>query len=89
VPSHLYEKLPEHVMMTDERGRRVPDYLRMILMCRSSHTHVTLKPDVIPLLTPCSKGLLGPAQPEGDTFDARCQFVCSIWQRGNWLYKRS
>lgn len=32
VPEHLYAELPEHFMRTDG-GRRVPDYLRMILMC--------------------------------------------------------
>lgn len=36
VPDHLYSRLPEHLMTTDEKGRRVPDYLRMILMCESS-----------------------------------------------------
>lgn len=33
VPDHLYEDLPEHFLQTDEKGRKVPDYLRMILMC--------------------------------------------------------
>jgi hypothetical protein len=35
VPDHLYEDLPEHFLQTDEKGRKVPDYLRMILMCMS------------------------------------------------------
>jgi hypothetical protein len=35
VPDHLYTRLPDHLMMTDEKGRKVPDYLRMILMCPS------------------------------------------------------
>ena len=33
VPDHLYDRLPEHLMTTDEKGRKVPDYLKMILMC--------------------------------------------------------
>ena len=33
VPYHLYDRLPEHLMTTDEKGRKVPDYLKMILMC--------------------------------------------------------
>lgn len=33
VPDHLYERLPEHLMTVDEKGRKVPDYLKMILMC--------------------------------------------------------
>jgi hypothetical protein len=33
VPSHLYEKLPAHTLESDGRGGKVPDYLRMILMC--------------------------------------------------------
>jgi hypothetical protein len=33
VPEHLYEDLPEHFLQVDEKGRKVPDYLRMILMC--------------------------------------------------------
>jgi len=35
VPDHLYDRLPEHLMTTDEKGRKVPDYLKMILMCES------------------------------------------------------
>ena len=38
VPDHLYDRLPEHLMTTDEKGRKVPDYLKMILMCRSFFT---------------------------------------------------
>ena len=33
MPEHLYEDLPEHFLQVDEKGRKVPDYLRMILMC--------------------------------------------------------
>lgn len=33
VPSHLYHSLPHHFLVDDAHGRRVPDYLRMILMC--------------------------------------------------------
>jgi uncharacterized Zn-finger protein len=36
VPSHLYGRLPKHVLVRDEKGREVPDYLKMILMCESS-----------------------------------------------------
>ncbi|KAK4688881.1 threonine dehydratase, partial [Tremellales sp. Uapishka_1] len=34
IPSHLYSKLPDHVMETDANGNKVPDYLRMILMSK-------------------------------------------------------
>lgn len=37
VPDHLYDRLPEHLMTVDEKGRTVPDYLKMILMCGSGH----------------------------------------------------
>lgn len=33
IPSHLYGKLPAHALESDGRGGKVPDYLRLILMC--------------------------------------------------------
>lgn len=38
VPTHLYGRLPRHVLVKDERGREVPDYLKMILMCKFGRT---------------------------------------------------
>jgi hypothetical protein len=43
VPSHLYEKLPEHLLSDG-----TPDYLRMILMCKWAPTlkSVSTQPSV-------------------------------------------
>lgn len=66
IPDHLYDRLPEHLMTTDEKGRRVPDYLRMILMCE-------LERAAPRLLSVCaedrSKSLLEATEPARDTFD--------------------
>ena len=34
IPSHLYERLPAHLLKQGRKGK-APDYLRMILMCES------------------------------------------------------
>ncbi|KAK8845478.1 threonine ammonia-lyase, biosynthetic [Kwoniella newhampshirensis] len=34
VPSHLYDKLPSHLLEDNGKGEKVPDYLRMILMSK-------------------------------------------------------
>lgn len=33
VPTHLYDMIPEHMFETNAQGQKVPNYLRMILMC--------------------------------------------------------
>ncbi|ORX34730.1 tryptophan synthase beta subunit-like PLP-dependent enzyme [Kockovaella imperatae] len=43
VPSHLYEKIPKHMMEVDKNGHRVPDYLRMILMSKVYSTPLNLQ----------------------------------------------
>ncbi|WWC85912.1 threonine ammonia-lyase, biosynthetic [Kwoniella dendrophila CBS 6074] len=43
VPSHLYEKLPEHIMQTNSKGQKVPDYLKMILMSKVYSAPLNLK----------------------------------------------
>lgn len=41
IPSHLYEMLPEHLMVDAGNGKgKVPDYLRMILMCEWGGTFI-------------------------------------------------
>jgi hypothetical protein len=52
VPDHLYDRLPEHLMTTDEKGRKVPDYLKMILMCGSDSTSAMLLADQQQRFTP-------------------------------------
>jgi hypothetical protein len=46
VPSHLYKDLPKHLLIKNENGDLVPDYLKMILLCKSHYmlvarAHVT------------------------------------------------
>ena len=36
VPAHLYNKLPKQYLEKGKSGQDVPDYLRMILMCKSA-----------------------------------------------------
>ncbi|OCF45188.1 threonine ammonia-lyase, biosynthetic [Kwoniella heveanensis CBS 569] len=43
VPSHLYEKLPSHILEDNGRGNKVPDYLRMILMSKVYSAPLNLK----------------------------------------------
>ncbi|WVQ80289.1 threonine ammonia-lyase, biosynthetic [Cryptococcus sp. DSM 104549] len=43
VPSHLYSQLPEHFMGVNDKGEKVPDYLRMILMSKVYSAPLSLK----------------------------------------------
>ncbi|ADV24924.1 threonine ammonia-lyase, biosynthetic [Cryptococcus gattii Ru294] len=43
VPSHLYRSLPHHFLVGDAHGRKVPDYLRMILMSKVYSAPLNLK----------------------------------------------
>ncbi|WRT63734.1 threonine ammonia-lyase, biosynthetic [Kwoniella shivajii] len=43
IPSHLYEKLPSHLLEDNGKGFKVPDYLRMILMSKVYSAPLNLK----------------------------------------------
>ncbi|WWC66661.1 threonine ammonia-lyase, biosynthetic [Kwoniella pini CBS 10737] len=43
IPSHLYEKLPNHILETNSKGQKTPDYLKMILMSKVYSSPLNLK----------------------------------------------
>ncbi|WWC99320.1 threonine ammonia-lyase, biosynthetic [Kwoniella sp. B9012] len=43
IPSHLYEKLPDHYLKVNGKGQKVPDYLKMILMSKVYSAPLNLK----------------------------------------------
>lgn len=43
VPAHLYQKLPRQYLEKGKGGQDVPDYLRMILMCKWERVLILIK----------------------------------------------